>query len=63
MAMWNKDLSQKMQNREDGEFTIKVIDIQVEDLDKEWGNNYIIIADDKKLLYKLNINTKIYITK
>lgn len=52
----SKDMTQKTKS-EYGKFTIKVIDIKVEDLKNEY-NNYLIIADDEGYVYNLKMTDK-----
>ena len=61
MAAWSKDMKQQIRKREFGKFTIKVADIAVQGLEHEY-DNYLVIAGEDHILYKLSMTKKIYIS-
>jgi hypothetical protein len=60
MATYDKDTMDMKSNAERGKFTVKVVDIVVETLEKDW-NDYVIIANDNHEVFRLSFNKKIYI--
>lgn len=61
LATYDAKTMKKVTDPAEGKFTIKVIDIAVEDYDYEY-NNYIMIAGDDRGIYRLSMNKKVYIS-
>jgi hypothetical protein len=60
LATYDKDTMDMKSNAERGKFTVKVVDIVVETLEKDW-NDYVMIASDNHEVFRLSFNKKIYI--
>jgi len=60
LSTFDKKSMQQIGKSERGKFTIKIVDIKVDNLENPW-NDYIIVASENKLVYKLNMTKKIYI--
>lgn len=65
MPAYDSKTMEKKPNQKEGrgKFTIKVLDIgTVESLEHEWSH-YLIIQGDDRIIYKMDMNQKIYISE